>query len=341
MGDIDREKPLISVIVPVYNIIPYLPRCIHSICRQTYEKLEIIIVDDGSTDGTSELCDELAAEDSRIRVFHKPNSGSSGARNLGIEKATGKYIGFIDSDDYIDEDMYEKLYEAISKYEVSCAQIGRDEVDEEGNQLPNICEPPVEDELIGSRDFLKELLMHRGDCSFCTKLIAREVFDDKEFFPVGVLNEDFHILVRKLSEIGDIVSLPGQKYHVFYRIGSNSRMESRKQFSRVFGDCVDNAEMVSEIVDNNFPEDEELRKIAFRFGVFQRIEYLLHIPTDMMVKNDSYVSQQYQAIVKWMRKNYWKSMRNPILTKKNKIYHTLFAVAPKTVRVVHKKLKKL
>lgn len=341
MADSNNGKPLISVIVPVYNIIPYLPRCVHSICDQTYENLEIILVDDGSTDGTGDLCDKLATEDARIRVFHKENSGSSGARNLGIASARGEYLGFIDSDDYIEPDMYEKLYEGIEKYHVKCAQIGRDEVDEDGKQLPNICEPPAQAEVIGCRDFLKELLMHRGDCSFCTKLIARDVFDREEFFPIGVLNEDFHILVQKLADIGDIVSLPGQKYHVFYRVGSNSRTVSRSSFSRVFGDNVDNADMILGLVESTYPNDEELKKIAFRFNVFQRIDYLLHIPVEMMKKDETPVSVQYRAIVKWMRKNYWKSMGNPILTSKNKVYHTLFAIAPKAVRTMHKKLKKL
>lgn len=341
MTDIMNGKPLISVIVPVYNIIPYLPRCVRSISGQSYENLEIILVDDGSTDGTGQLCDELAKEDARIKVYHKENSGSSGARNLGIAKSSGAYLGFIDSDDYLEPDMYETLMQAIQKYKVKCSQIGRDEIDEDGKQLPNICEPPTEVQIITSRDFLKELLMHRGDCSFCTKLISRDVFDREEFFPLGVLNEDFHILAQKLNDIGNIVSLPGQKYHVFYRIGSNSRTESRSSFSRVFGDNVDNAEMILGLVNDRYPKDEELKKIAFRFNVFQRIDYLLHIPLEMMNKDESSISVQYQEIVRWMRKYYWKSMVNSKLTIKNKLYHTLFAIAPRTVRKIHKKIKKL
>ena len=103
------DAPLITVIVPVYNILDYLPRCVHSITAQTYSHLEIILVDDGSTDGTGELCDRLAEEDGRIRVFHKENGGSSSARNLALEHASGEYVGFVDSDDYISPDMYERL----------------------------------------------------------------------------------------------------------------------------------------------------------------------------------------------------------------------------------------
>ena len=90
------EASLISVIVPVYNIKEYLPRCVESIIYQTYNNLEILLVDDGSTDGTGALCDELAQKDSRIRVFHKKNGGSSSARNLGLREAKGELVAFVD-----------------------------------------------------------------------------------------------------------------------------------------------------------------------------------------------------------------------------------------------------
>ena len=175
------KQPLLTIIVPVYNILEYLPRCVHSITAQTYRNLEILLVDDGSTDGTGELCDRLAGEDSRIRVLHKENGGSSSARNLAIEQARGEYLGFVDSDDYIEPDMYERLYQGIETYQVTVAQIGRDEIDAEGNLLPNICEPPVEPVCFKSEEFLKELLLHKGDCSFCTKLVRRTCLQRNAF----------------------------------------------------------------------------------------------------------------------------------------------------------------
>ena len=120
---------LISVIIPIYNIMDCLPKCVDSVCRQTYSAMEILLVDDGSTDGTGALCDELAKKDARIRVFHKENGGSSSARNLGIREARGEYLGFVDSDDYVDADMYERLYGAIEKTGMPVAQVGRDEID--------------------------------------------------------------------------------------------------------------------------------------------------------------------------------------------------------------------
>lgn len=362
------DMPLISIIVPVYNIKEYIERCVGTIRQQTYRNLEIILVDDGSNDGTEKILDELAGKDERIRVFHKENGGSSTARNLGLFKSTGDYIAFADSDDFLEPDMIELLYEGIRKYGVKCAQIGRDERDEKDNALPDICIPPEKEELISSRDFLKELLMHRGDCSFCTKLIERSIFFqnytdpkyagtekkpsperypknvDYSFFPVGKLNEDFHILIKILPQIGDTISLPGHKYHVFYRIGSNSRKESRDQFSRVYADCVENAFLAQDIVKERYPGDKELEKTAFRFAAFQRIEYLLHIPIGMMDKKGAVAGgpgSSYPDIVRWIRKNWGRAVVNPFLTAKNKLYLTLFAIAPKGVRKLHRKIRKI
>lgn len=325
------DRSLISVIIPVYNILEYLPRCVASVCSQTYEHLEILLVDDGSTDGTGALCDELAAGDARIRVFHKENGGSSSARNLGIAQARGRYLGFVDSDDYISPDMYEKLLVAIQKYEFPIAQIGRDEISENGERRPDICIPPEQEIAVSSEDFMRELLMHRGDCSFCTKLVSRELLE-KRSFPQGVLNEDFHLLVQMLQEIPGIVSLPGYSYHVFYRVGSNTRKKDKNEFSRVYADSVDNADMVTEIVAKHFPQ---LKAVAVRFGLFQRLEYLLHIPIFRMTRENG----QYRGIVSFVRKNWLKAMGNRYLTAKNKIYLSLFAAAPRGVRELHARVR--
>lgn len=325
--------PLISVIIPVYNIKEYLPRCVHSVTAQTFQNLEVLLIDDGSTDGTGALCDELAKEDARIRVFHKENGGSSSARNLGLSVMQGEYVGFVDSDDFIEADMYERLLMALQATGAGIAQTGRNEIDAEGNHLPDICVPPEKQERIPARDFMKELLMHRGDCSFCTKLIRSDLM--KEYrFPEGKLNEDFWLLIQMLPEAQEVISLPGYGYHVFYRIGSNSRKADKNDFSRVYGDCVDNADFAMELVKERWPE---LVETALRFGVFQRLEYLLHIPIPMMTGEN----RQYQEIVSFLRKHWGESMKNSLLTRKNKIYHTLFAVCPRGIRVVHKTVKHL
>lgn len=346
----EANTPLISIIVPVYNIIPYLPRCVESLQRQTYRNLEILLIDDGSTDDTPALCDRLAESDERIRVFHKENGGPSSARNFGLSQAQGDYVGFVDSDDYVDADMYERLYWAIAETGMPIAQVGRDEIDKDGNILPNICEPVSKQQIIPAQDFMKELLMHRGDCSFCTKLLRKDLFR-VENFPEGALNEDFHLLVKMLTHSSDgsncgddtpeatavpgIVCIPGQAYHVFYRPDSNTRDKNR--FSRVFADNIDNADMVLDLVQRTWPEQTELAQIAFRFGIFQRLDYMLHIPIAQMTADNTF----YRNVVKSLRQGWWRAMRNPYLTKKNKCYHTLFAIAPRGIRVLHRKIKRI
>ena len=107
--------PKISVIVPVYNVEKYLRKCIESILNQTFREFELILVDDGSTDSSGKICDEYALKDSRIKVIHKENGGASSARNAGLDVAKGEYIGFVDSDDWIEMDMYGELYRLIKE----------------------------------------------------------------------------------------------------------------------------------------------------------------------------------------------------------------------------------
>ena len=111
------ESPLISIIIPVYNVAPFLSQCIQSVLDQTYTHLEVIIVDDGSTDESPAICDKFAKLDTRIKVIHKKNGGLSDARNAGLDIASGDFIGFVDSDDWIENDMYETLYNLLNKYQ--------------------------------------------------------------------------------------------------------------------------------------------------------------------------------------------------------------------------------
>ena len=317
----------ISVIVPVYNSIDCLERCVRSICAQTYTELEILLIDDGSTDGTDALCESLAAQDCRIRICHKKNGGASSARNMGIGLAVGKYLGFVDSDDYIEPDMYELMMNAIQERQVSVVQISRDEVDEAGRRLPDVCVPPEDVRFCGAQDFLKELLLHRGDCSFCTKLVKRELFATHKF-PEGVLNEDFSLLVEMLQEIDGIMILPKQCYHVVSRQESTTRRRTKNSFSRVFMDIVDNADMMQFLVDEKYPQ---LHDYAVRFNLYQRLDYLLHVPIVQMTRDNEF----YNKVKKYLRGHVRDTMRNPYLTRKNKIYLLLLTIAPRTVRSVH------
>ena len=342
-SQLHTEDDLISVIVPVYNIKGYLRRCVESILVQTYENIEVLLADDGSTDGSEELCDALAKEDSRVRVFHKENGGSSAARNLAIDNAKGTYLGFVDSDDYIAPDMYEKLHDALTEGKnLRLAQIARDEIAEDGTILPDICIPPEKPTTYTAEDFLKEMLLHKGDASMCTKLIHRDLLGDHRF-PEGKLNEDFRVLVEILTECDNeagkvtsahpaLICLPDRGYHVFYKSGSNSRTVKTK-FSRVFYDCVENADLCQKLAEEKYPD---LVPVALRFGLFQRLEYLLHIPVRQMTKDNA----QYQEVKDFVKQHKKDIDRVPGLSKKNRTYLKIFATLdPHFVRWVHAKLK--
>ncbi len=328
----ERKGPaLISVIVPVYNVIEWLPRCVESIRRQTYPNLEIILVDDGSTDNSGALAEKMALEDKRVRVFHKENGGTSSARNLGISKARGDYIGFVDSDDYIEPQMYEKLLGVALAENLLMVQTSRDEIDEHGNRMPDVCIPPKEAELWDGKKFMRELLMHRGDCSFCTKLIHASLFK-KECFTEGELNEDFYLLVKLLPKVSSVAVLPDQDYHVFYRYGSNTRTRNKEEFPRVFTDIVVNADRVNEIVMRKYPS---LMPEAMRFSLFQRLDYMLHIPISLMNKENTF----YCQVKEYLKENRKNAVHSKYLSRKEKVYLVLLGTAPKFVRQVHRLMK--
>lgn len=320
-----RKK--ISVIVPVYNSINCLERCVRSICAQTYSEIEILLIDDGSTDGTDKLCERLADEDARIRTYHKKNGGASSARNKGLEAAGGEYLAFVDSDDYIEPYVYEIMMQALEEGRYSAVQISRDEVDEEGRRLPDICIPPEREWFCDSETFLRELLLHRGDCSFCTKLFPREVFDGRRF-PEGKLNEDFCLFLEILQEIPGVLILPKQGYHVVCRQDSTTRRKTKDSFSRVFLDIVDNADAVQELVDRKYPA---LHMYARRFNLYQRLDYMLHVPVSQMGADNAF----YQRVKKYLRGHLRDTVTNPYLTGKNRAYLLLLTIAPKIVRRLH------
>lgn len=317
----------VSVIVPVYNSIDCLERCVRSLCAQTYESMEILLIDDGSTDGTDQLCERLAAEDARILVRHKKNGGASSARNVGLSMASGDYIGFVDSDDYVDYYVYEDLVLALEEGKYPVTQISRDEVDEEGRRLPDVCTPPEKERFCDAETFIKELLLHRGDSSFCTKLFPREIFSGHRF-PEGELNEDFRLLLDILQEIPGICILPKQGYHVVCRRESTTRKRTKDSFSRVFLDIVENADKVQELVDRKYPA---LHEYAVRFNLYQRLDYMLHVPLSQMKGDNTF----YKNVKKYLRRHVGDTIKNPYLTGKNKAYLLLLTAAPRTVRGVH------
>ena len=183
----------ISVIVPVYKVEKYLDTCIKSIVDQTHTDLEIILVDDGSPDNCPAICDEWAKKDARIRVVHKENGGLSDARNAGVEIATGEYIGFVDSDDFILPTMYEKLYNAIMENEADLSLCGYLYADENLDRInKQEFESPVKNEVLDAYDAMQKLCTDEKYWFYTTsvnRLYRKHLFDTVRF-PKGLLHED-------------------------------------------------------------------------------------------------------------------------------------------------------
>ena len=185
---LDR-RPLISVIVPIYNVEMYLNNCIESIVNQKYNNLEIILVDDGSTDNSFNLCNIWASRDSRIKVIHKENGGLSDARNAGLQIAQGEFIAFIDSDDSIEDIFLQKLYSAILQSDADIAECSVRFVDEDGKTI-KVRNVKKGSKILKKMEALQALILENGVYqTVWNKLYKRSVIDDI-FFEVEKCNED-------------------------------------------------------------------------------------------------------------------------------------------------------
>lgn len=205
----------ISVIVPVYNTAPYLPECIRSILAQTHKNLEILLIDDGSTDGSGEICEAFARRDSRIRVFRQENRGPSAARNLGLDAARGQYISFVDSDDMMAPGMLGNLLKSLKESDADMALC---------NLLRDGGPTPMKAALLGPEEFLETLL--GPECWYYVtmpnRLCRREIWAGLRF-PEGYLHEDEAVAYPLAARCRRIVLLEEALY--FYRSRPGSIME--------------------------------------------------------------------------------------------------------------------
>ena len=213
-----EQKSLISVIVPVYKVEALLPRCVASIRAQTHEQLEIILVDDGSPDGCGALCDAYAQEDPRIRVIHKPNGGLSDARNAGIGIARGEYLGFVDSDDWIEPDMYETLLRTALREDAKLVCGGRYDVYEGSEKSVGLC--PSRDEVISGEELAKRIFTWEGiDSAAWDKLYHRSLFRQIRY-PLGKICEDLPTTYRIGLDAGRVAMVAKPFYNYYHRSGS-------------------------------------------------------------------------------------------------------------------------
>lgn len=211
----------LSIIVPVYNVEPYLRRCIDSILAQTFTDFELILVDDGSPDNCPAICDEYAEKDSRIVVIHKENGGQADARNAGLDIAKGEFIGFVDSDDFIHRQTYEIALKIAEKYNADIVQwpwieffsLNEISVDMDSSSTVTVQEI-INESNIAESYYPK--ICYKVNAAVWNKLYVREIFDNIRF-PKGLIYEDFHVTLPTLDAAKKLVFIEEKLYYYYQR----------------------------------------------------------------------------------------------------------------------------
>ncbi len=288
------NNTLISVIVPIYNVEVYLPQCIDSIIQQTYRNLEVILVDDGSTDRSGIICNQYAKKDFRIKVIHKNNGGLSDARNTGLDHAKGEYIGFIDSDDYIEKNMYEQLIFACKKYNKKIAMCGRNIVYKNNNINMFTLK---RQECWDAKKAVANLLSWKNiDSAACDKIFYASCFHNVRF-PLNKINEDIFIMVKIINNADGIVHIGDAKYNYRFRPGS---ITSQK-FSTKKMDLLIASEEVKYYCIAMYPDLKEvadafyLRAIILIGGMFQKRKQIKEFEKEynnyrqLLIRNIKYI----------------------------------------------------
>ncbi len=244
-----QQDILVSVIVPVYNVEEYLERCVDSILAQSYNHLEVVLVDDGATDSSGRICDDYADRDSRVRVIHKENGGLSSARNAGIDMASGDYLEFVDSDDWIEPDAVETMLHLALEHRTELVTAGRYDVKAKtGERKRGLCPPRTE--VISAEEMVRRMFRWSGcDSAACDKLFHRRLFREIRF-PYGVVCEDVPIMYRIVLDAGRVTMCSKPVYNYFHRPGSitfTAVSEKNFHFSR-------HTQVILPYIQANYPD---------------------------------------------------------------------------------------
>lgn len=264
---------MISVIIPIYKVEEYLDQCVSSVINQTYTDLEVILVDDGSPDQCPKMCDEWATKDSRIKVIHKKNGGLSDARNAGLEVATGEYIAFLDSDDYIEPEMYHTLYDIIKQDDTlgiaSCLFYtdtdGKiDIMDKKWDFTNNV--------IVKGDDFGRNKILQETPHPVWNKLYRADLFQSVRF-RVGRVNEDMLFMydlakIMKSKQLNEFI-IP--KYLLYYRIRNNSICRNNESFFQL--SIIDNLQL---LINESLHDNSGLHDILY-LQYKQELYTLVHL----------------------------------------------------------------
>lgn len=320
---------LISIIIPIYNVEDYLSACIESIMKQTYNNLEIILVDDGSPDSSPEICDRYEKIDNRIKVIHQKNKGLSGARNTGINVSKGKYLIFVDSDDTVESSMAEELYKCLKKYNCKMAACNRNYVFEDGT---TICK--TKDKINTVFEFdeaIKEMnKFYFFDMSAWAKIYDRELFAEIRF-PQGKLSEDYFVMYKliDLAQKVGYTSLP--LYNYLQRTSSISRNK------KINHDFIEAARNQMKYLDQKYPELKEMAHTAYASANLTVYDFYLKngvkCPKDKMKEFKNEVKKNIQYVRNNKDISKAKRIQLELFIKSSILYKWTFIVYRKIRRV--------
>ncbi len=281
---------MISIIVPVFGVEPFLDECVLSLLRQTYEDLEIILVEDGSPDCCDKICDHYAILDPRVRVIHKENRGLSEARNAGLDAARGEYIGFVDSDDYVSSDMFEFLLSLLEDTGSDMSICGHVKTSHNGKPRPYLKQKKVY--ILDSEEAISKMLQLGLYESFLwNKLFKRELFDSVRF-PSGKLHEDLFVMYKPMDKANRIAYSKSVKYFYRQRIGS----VIHTFYNPRFFDYIQASQEVRDFVEEKYPAILKTASFAYlRARIYTFFSLLIARP-QMLFDRENRRKKFYQYI---------------------------------------------
>ncbi|WP_130858645.1 glycosyltransferase [Gracilibacillus phocaeensis] len=300
-------KPIISVIVPVYNLEAYMAKCLDSILAQAFTSMEMVVVNDGSTDGSGAICDQFSSKDNRVKVIHQEHAGVSAARNAGVAAATGEYIGFVDADDYIEKDMYQRLYQLCEETgcAISVCDLGR-EID--GKRIDSRNGPPYQ-KVMTNQEAMSELFKGRlFRFSLCNKLFKKSCFTGVSF-PVGRIHEDLST-TYKLFANAETVTYSNFAGYVYVK-RSHSILNERFHQGRLDAFIAWN-----DILEFIEQYDSSLLTDVYACYGYWCVDNIFYVLNQTMNRREKKL--YLLKIRRYSRKHYRKMMRNNILSYKYK-----------------------
>ncbi len=320
---------LISIIIPVYKVEEYLDECIQSIVNQTHQNLEIILVDDGSPDNCPKICDDWAKKDARIRVIHQKNAGAAAARNAGLDAANGDYIGFVDSDDYIAKDMYERLLTALKSGNVGGACCLFYRVSPNG-EIVQDNHSFGQSRVVSVKESLDMCFYNIISNALWCKLFKRSVFDGVRL-PVGEINEDFPLIVPTFANSGGMALVNEPLYYYRKRVGSvTAGWLSAKNYKVVLKNFA--------LIGEQLEKERVLCQKSYAFFVASGAYRTALVSEKYRDKLDSEAKELLLDYKKIMQKNYASYVFSKESLPKDKLLYTL--VLTNTLRPLYKLLKK-